>query len=108
MLHFAMDDAVAFELAQLRAQDFFADARQQIAKLGKAFRPEAEMPDGQHLPFATDAIDRARYRAAVIIFQRTISGPAGRLTKLCVLPPALGMVIPFHRSGKNQSTGKNK
>jgi hypothetical protein len=53
------------------------------------------MPDSQHLPFATDAIDRARHRAAVVIFQRTTSEPPSGLQNCAFFQrPRDGYTIP--------------
>jgi hypothetical protein len=77
----ASDDAVSFKLAELGGQHFLADAQEKLAKFGEAFRAEAQMPDGENLPFAADGIDGSLHRAIVMIFH----GPS-RLTKMCVLP----------------------
>jgi hypothetical protein len=77
----AADDAVSLELTKLSRQDFFADARQKFAKLGEALGAEAQMPDGQDLPFSADGIDGSLYGATVMVLQE----PSG-LTKMCVLP----------------------
>jgi hypothetical protein len=79
--NFAMDNAVVFELAELRGEDFFAHAGKKIAKFCEAFRAEAQIPDGEDLPLAADGIDGSLHRAAVMIFQG-----ASRLTRTCVLP----------------------
>ena len=45
-----LDDAVFFQLTQLRGKDFFAHAGEQVTEFGKAPRHEAEMPDQQNFP----------------------------------------------------------
>jgi hypothetical protein len=87
----AMDDAVGFHLAELRGQDFFADAGEKIAKLREALRAEAQMPDGEDFPFAADDIDGALHGTAVVIFH----GAFG-LTRMCVLPAGARWL--YHRS----------
>jgi len=77
----AADDAVCFELTKLSRQDFLADARQKFAKLGEALGTEAQMPDGQDLPFPADGIDGSLHGATVMVFQEPSS-----LTKMCVPP----------------------
>jgi len=49
---FARNNAVLFELAQLRGENFFGDAREKVAKFGEALRFEREIPERQNFPFA--------------------------------------------------------
>src|SRR4029077_9256393 len=65
--HLAIDDAVRFELTELSRQDFFADTWEKFAKLGEALGTEAQMPDGQDLPFPADGIDGSLHGAAVMV-----------------------------------------
>ena len=90
------DDAVRFELTKLRGQNFFADAGKKVAKLGEAFRIEAQMPNGEHLPFSADGVDGSLHRATVVSFQK-----ASGLTKMCVLPGPHQIVIPFGRRSES-------
>lgn len=50
------DYTVVFELPQLRGQDLFADAGEQIADFHKSAGAEGQMPDGQNFPFASKYI----------------------------------------------------
>jgi hypothetical protein len=94
----AMDDAVGFHLAELRGQDFFADAGEKIAKLREALRAEAQMPDGEDFPFAADDIDGALHRTAVVIFQRGLRAYQNVRTS-----GGRQMVIPSQRSEEKQA-----
>jgi hypothetical protein len=49
---FALNDAVFFQLAELRGEHFFANAGKKIAEFGEAPRLEAQMPDDQDFPLA--------------------------------------------------------
>lgn len=49
---FARNDAVLFEFAKLRGEDFFCDAGEKIAKFGEALRLEREIPKRENFPFA--------------------------------------------------------
>ena len=92
----ATDETVCFELTKLSCQDFFADAREKFAKLGEALGTEAQMPDGQDLPFPADGIDGSLYGAAVMVLQTP-----SRLTKMCVLPEDTRWL--YHADGRRKS-----
>src|SRR5882757_1445537 len=49
---FAANNAVLFELAKLRGEDFFGDAGEQVAKFCEALRLEGEVPKRENLPLA--------------------------------------------------------
>jgi len=49
---FARNNAVLFEFAKLRGEDFFSDAGEQVAKFGKALRLEREIPKRENFPLA--------------------------------------------------------
>jgi len=48
--YFALNDPIFFELPQLRGENFFTNAGEQIAQFSETAWVEAEMPDQQHLP----------------------------------------------------------
>jgi hypothetical protein len=64
------DNAVDFKLPELCGQHLLADAGKKIAKFREPFRAEAKMPDGEHLPFAANRIDRCRHGTAVVVFHK--------------------------------------
>ena len=48
----SFDDAVGFQVAQLRREHLFAYAGKKIAKLGEASRPKAKVPNHERFPLA--------------------------------------------------------
>ena len=78
----AADNAVGFELPELCGQHLLANAGKKIAKFREPLRAEAKMPDGKHLPFAANCIDRCRHGTAVVVFHKASDPLAARAYKI--------------------------
>jgi len=49
---FARNNAILFEFAKLRGEDFFGDAGEKVAKFAEALRLEREIPERENFPLA--------------------------------------------------------
>ncbi len=62
------DDAVFFQFAELRGENFFADASQKIAEFGEAQRAKRKAPDRLDFPLAAQDVDGGLNGTAMVRF----------------------------------------
>src|SRR6266849_9651929 len=66
----SVDDTIPFQFAELRGENFFADAWQKIAEFGEAARAKRKMPHGLDFPLATQDVDGRLNGTAVVNLHR--------------------------------------
>lgn len=81
---FPRDNAVFFEFAKLRGENFFRNARENVTQFGESLRFKREIPQGQDFPFAGKDVERGFDGTTVMLLHMRTPG----LTNLCVLPAA--------------------
>src|SRR5216684_6067765 len=64
----SVDDAILFQFAELRGENFFADASEKVAEFGEAQRAKRKAPDRLDFPLAAQDVDGGLNGTAMVRF----------------------------------------
>ena len=62
----SVDHTILLQFTELRGENLFADASQQIAKFGEAPRAKGKVPNSLDLPLATQDVYSCLNRTAIV------------------------------------------
>jgi hypothetical protein len=89
----ASHQTVFFELAQLLGEHFFGDRFQLLPDFREAPRPEGEMPENLHFPFAGNQINRCLDGTSVMVLHRCV--PSTLITAALTVQPTYKKVRTY-------------
>ena len=88
----SLDDSIPFQFAELRSENFFADAAQEIADLGEAQRAKRKTPHRLDFPLTAQDIDGRLNGTAMMNLHGAL-----RAYKFVRTSPMQTVVIPWAR-----------